>query len=64
METAYIVGHDVILSKELSPIVVFKGLGITVSRGPAKVVASFSGVLIGNEKEACLVSEYSPTGGV
>jgi len=52
------------LAKESSSTIVFKGLRITIICGPAKVVASFLGVLIGNEKEACLAFEYSPLGGV
>ena len=56
-DTACIVGCGVILPKESSSTVVFKGLGITVTHGSAKVVPSFLGVLIGNEKEACSASE-------
>jgi len=62
--TACIVGCGGILPKESSPTVVFKGFGIIVTHGPIRVATSFPRVLIGNEKEACLASKYSPTGGV
>jgi len=64
VNAACIVGCGVILPKESSPTFVFKGLGITVTYGPTKVAILFPRVLIGNEKEACSTSEYSPTGGV
>jgi len=63
-DTACIVGCGVILVQESSSTIMFKGLGVTITRVPANVIVSFPGVLIMNEKEACSTFEYSPLYGV